>query len=226
MAFTKPEKAFCILEFAKTESWTLVQRAFRTKHMRFLSISEIPQRWPCFVLCPRKLSTGHSFFFEGAKVNGETYLDMLEKWLMDNLSEKESDDFIFQQDGVPPHLSLRVRQFLNTTHFQIDELDGLGEMIAFSCPGLPGLQISHPAISFCGGWFVKGLVYMPLLPKDVDELKARITEAVATIDNTMLERVWEELDYGLMCAVWPTVLILNTSEQSMKNLRLQAFRIH
>ena len=56
-----------------------------------------------------------SFFFEGATVNGETYLDMLEKWLMDNLSEEESDDFIFQQDGAPPHWSLRVRQFLNTT---------------------------------------------------------------------------------------------------------------
>ena len=28
--------------------------------------------------------------------------------------------------------------------------------------------------------FVKGLVYVPPLPKDVDELKAQITEAVAT----------------------------------------------
>ena len=43
------------------------------------------------------------FFFERATVNGETYLDMLENWLMDKLSEKESGDFIFQQDGVPPH---------------------------------------------------------------------------------------------------------------------------
>ena len=43
---------------------------------------------------------------------------------------------------------------------------------------------------------------MPLLPKDVDELKARITEAVATIDNAMLERVWQELDYRLdVCRV-------------------------
>ena len=28
------------------------------------------------------------FFFEGVTVNGETYLDMLQKWLMDNLSEE------------------------------------------------------------------------------------------------------------------------------------------
>ncbi len=34
------------------------------------------------------------------------------------------------------------------------------------------------------------------------ELKARITEAVATIDNAMLERVWHELDYRLdVCRV-------------------------
>ena len=36
---------------------------------------------------------------------------------------------------------------------------------------------------------------MPPLPKDVDKLKARKTEAVAAIDNEMLERVWQELDY-------------------------------
>lgn len=50
--------------------------------------------------------------------------------------------------------------------------------------------------------FVKGLVYVPPLPKDVDELKARITEAVATIDNAVLQRVWQELDYWLdVCRV-------------------------
>ena len=38
---------------------------------------------------------------------------------------------------------------------------------------------------------------MPLLSKDMDELKAQITEAVATIDNTMLEHIWQELDYWL-----------------------------
>ena len=50
--------------------------------------------------------------------------------------------------------------------------------------------------------FVKRLIYVLTLPKDVDELKARITEAVAAIDNTMLERVWQELDSRLdVCRV-------------------------
>ena len=40
------------------------------------------------------------------------------------------------------------------------------------------------------------------MPKDVNELKARITEAVSTIDNAMLGCVWQELDYRLdVCRV-------------------------
>ena len=49
---------------------------------------------------------------------------------------------------------------------------------------------------------INGLVYVPPIPRDVDELKARITEAVSTIDNAMLGRVWQELDYRLdVCRV-------------------------
>ena len=49
---------------------------------------------------------------------------------------------------------------------------------------------------------MKGLVYVPPIPRDVDELKARITQAVATINNAMLGRVWQELDYRLdVCRV-------------------------
>ena len=49
---------------------------------------------------------------------------------------------------------------------------------------------------------MKGLVYLPPLPKDVDELKARSKEAVSIIDNAMLEHVWQESDYRLhVCRV-------------------------
>ena len=64
-------------------------------------------------------------------------------------------------------------------------------MIIISCPG-------HQDLTLCDFFlwgFVKGIVYVPPLPRDVDELKAPITEAVATIDNAMLGRVWQELDY-------------------------------
>ena len=72
--------------------------------------------------------------------------------------------------------------------------------------------------------FAKGLVYVFPLSKDVDELKARITEAVATIDNAILECDWQELDYRL--ALGSTVLLLNIFEHPIKNLRLQGFEIH
>ena len=40
----------------------------------------------------------------------DKYLDMLENWLMNELSKKkESGDFIFRQDGALPNWSLRVR---------------------------------------------------------------------------------------------------------------------
>ena len=39
MAFTQSKKTFCVLEFIKTESWTLVQSTFRTKFRK-----EAPER--------------------------------------------------------------------------------------------------------------------------------------------------------------------------------------
>ena len=60
------------------------------------------------------------FFFERATVDSETCLDMLANLLMNKLSEKESDDFIFQQDGAPPHWSLRVTVSDHNTARQMD----------------------------------------------------------------------------------------------------------
>ena len=89
--------------------------------------------------------------------------------------------------GAPPHWSLRVRQFLNTT--LPDRWIGWSERDdRILMPWPPRSPDLTPCDFFLCG-FVKGLVYVPLLPKDVDELKARTTEAVATIDNAILERV-------------------------------------
>jgi hypothetical protein len=50
--------------------------------------------------------------------------------------------------------------------------------------------------------YVKEQVFVPPLPLDIDEVKLRMTAAVETTDRTMLERVWEELDYRLdICRV-------------------------
>ena len=55
------------------------------------------------------------FFFEGTTVNSKAYLDMLQNCLMELLFDGEQADFLFQQDGAPPHWSLIVRQYLNVT---------------------------------------------------------------------------------------------------------------
>jgi hypothetical protein len=39
---------------------------------------------------------------------------------------------------------------------------------------------------------IKDLVYLPPLPRDVDELSRRILEAAVSVTADMLERVWRE----------------------------------
>ena len=67
------------------------------------------------------------------------------------------------------------------------------------------VPLAHPDLTprdfFLWG-FVKRLVYVPPIPRDVDKLRTRITEEVATIHNAMLGHVWQELDYRLdVCRV-------------------------
>ncbi|GFV30203.1 uncharacterized protein TNCV_96801 [Trichonephila clavipes] len=42
-------------------------------------------------------------------VTGSAYLDALQLWLFPQLEESEPNDFIWQQDGAPPHWHLSVR---------------------------------------------------------------------------------------------------------------------
>ena len=58
-------------------------------------------------------------------------------------------------------------------------------------------------ISFLGG-YVKDRIFVPSLPRDLADLKARIIAAVKNIDAPMLTRVcaWQELKYGIdVCRV-------------------------
>jgi hypothetical protein len=44
--------------------------------------------------------------------------------------------------------------------------------------------------------------FVPTLPRDLAELKARIIAAVKNIDEPMLTRVWQELEYRIdVCRV-------------------------
>jgi len=49
---------------------------------------------------------------------------------------------------------------------------------------------------------VQDRVFVPLLPLSLNELKQRITTAVASVDEGMLRSVWTELDYRIdICRV-------------------------
>ena len=73
-------------------------------------------------------------------------------------------------------------------HFQTG---GLGRMVRN--PGHHDRQISPPLIFVDGGMF-KDKVFSTPVP-DITNLKARITDAFATITEDMLENTWRETDY-------------------------------
>lgn len=139
------------------------------------------------------------FFFHEVSVTGVIYLDMLHEWLMPQLQE-DSDNFIFVQDGAPPHWHSQVRNYLD------ERLPGrwIGraseENMVYKRwpPRSPDLT---PCDYFLWG-YVKDKVFVPPLPVDIDDLKQRITNALATVDRHMLARVWEEFDYRVdICRV-------------------------
>ena len=50
--------------------------------------------------------------------------------------------------------------------------------------------------------YVKGLVFVLPLPASIEEIKQRITAALETVTEDMLQRVWHELKYRLnVCRV-------------------------
>jgi hypothetical protein len=132
------------------------------------------------------------FIFIENTVTGMSYLDMLINWLMPQLHE-DSHDFIFQQDGVPAHFHLHVRHYLNANLPQqwIGRAANVDLPLLKWSPRLPDLT---PCDFFLWG-YVKDDVFVPPMPTDIEDLKWRITDAVAAVTCDMLWRVWEELDY-------------------------------
>ena len=59
-----------------------------------------PRKLMCFVL------------YRKQRLLGVTYLALLQNWFLPQMSE-DPEDFIFQQDGAPPHWHRDVRRFLN-----------------------------------------------------------------------------------------------------------------
>lgn len=129
------------------------------------------------------------FFFEGSTVTGQSYLDMLRNWLFPSL-QADSNDFIFQQDGAPPHWHQMVRAFLNEeiSHRWIGRKGG-HDLAFCSWPA------RSPDLTVCDFFlwgYVKDQVYVPPLPNTIDDLKRRITMAIGSVHQQTLQLVWQE----------------------------------
>ncbi|PNF20161.1 hypothetical protein B7P43_G00613 [Cryptotermes secundus] len=141
------------------------------------------------------------FFFCEKTVTGTSYLDMLQLWLwLFPQLVADSGDFVFQQDGAPPHWNINVRRYLNNElrHRWIGRV-GEDDAALFAWP--PRSPDLTPCDFFLWG-YIKDRVYVPPLPRTLVELRERIDAAVMTIDRMMLQNVWNELDYRLdVCRV-------------------------
>ena len=134
------------------------------------------------------------FFFEGRTVTGRSYLEMLQVWLFPLLNA-DSDDFIFQQDGAPPHWHLNVRAFLNE-NVPDRWIGRIGDRDAALC----AWPARSPDLTVCDFFLwgcIKDRVYVPPLPTNLEELKHRIAAAISQVTRDMLKATWDELSFRL-----------------------------
>jgi hypothetical protein len=138
------------------------------------------------------------FFFAEETVTGRTYLDMLQLWLVPQLQNLPT--FIFQQYGSPARFHCEVRQYLNTVlpgHW-IGRASGNDKPLLLRPSRSPDIT---PSDFFLWG-YVKDRVFVPPLPRDLADLKARIIAAVKNTDAPMLTRVWQQLEFRVdVCRV-------------------------
>ena len=104
-------------------------------------------------------------------------------------SEEFQPWIIFQQDGAPTHWRSHVRRYLDAT-FPNRWIVRHGPT-----PWPPRSPDITPLDFFLWG-YVKDKVFSTPVP-DITNLKARITDAFATITEDMLENTWREIDYLL-----------------------------
>ena len=108
------------------------------------------------------------FLFSEETVTGVSYLDVLQQWLFPQLYEAEPENFIWQQDGAPPHFHAFVRNWLNNVvpGTWIGR-KGPDDRACFAWP--PRSPDLMPCDFYLWG-FVKGRVYVPPLPADLNDL--------------------------------------------------------
>lgn len=132
------------------------------------------------------------YFFE-RNVNADTYLDMLQNFVLPELERLGYDvwNVWFMQDGAPAHSTIRVREFLDQ-HFHAWIGRGVNAPIRWP-PRSPDL---NPLDFFVWG-YLKNIVYLNRA-QDINELRNKIEEALDTITVDMLGNTHAELRRRLL----------------------------
>ncbi len=116
-------------------------------------------------------------------LTGEKYLDFLQHnlpQLLDQLTQQQREELIFQHDGAPPHFSNDVRQWLNENY---PTWIGRGGTVAWP-PRSPDL---NPMDFYVWG-YMKSLVYKTVVPNEVD-LHDRIFDAANKVRDELSYKV-------------------------------------
>ena len=127
------------------------------------------------------------FFFE-EHVTKDSYLSLLQNFLEPILNElplQERQQIWFQQDGAPPHFGLNVRSFLDTAFPR----QWIGRRGAVEWP--PRSPDLTPLDFFLWG-HLKSVVFTTR-PRTLDDLKNRISNEMAKIDASVIQRAQESV---------------------------------
>ena len=99
------------------------------------------------------------------------------------------NQLLYSSKMVQPHWGLRVRQFLNETF--PDRWIGRDGPISWP-PRLPDIT----PLNFFQWGYVKDIAYRKKV-RDITDLKQRTSNAIDIIDEAMLQRTWQEIEYRL-----------------------------
>lgn len=123
-------------------------------------------------------------------LTGPDYLLMLQEFFRPQMEEQDDmDNFMFMQDGAPPHWSRAVRDFLD--EWLPNRWVGRGGPIAW-----PARSPDLTPCDFFLWSFVRQHVYRDPVA-NIQELKERISTAIALVTDEMLRKTWEEIDLRL-----------------------------
>ena len=127
-------------------------------------------------------------FFENENFNGENYRNMLINYAFPNFASLRRD-YIFHQDGAPPHCPNRVRNYLNRK--RSGNWIGRGGQIERRPPSTD--------LTFCNfflwGHMKGNFYYNPVT--SVEDLKTRIRKECPRISPEILRKVWDNTKSGL-----------------------------